>query len=277
MISSTCLGRASVARLGGATVAGLLACLLAAPAQAKNCGDNVEGARVACACGDIVVSDTTLRPTDPVASEPCSRNGLVVLAPPGSEGLTLHLGGQSIVGRGRGAGIRVVRGGSLGSVIVGGDAGDTRAEIANFETGIRAHGAAVLREVRAVDVHDNTDNGLKLRTSGVRVMDVNSRSNGGDGVSLSGHGVEVSGVASEHNAGDGLKVRGAGATVEGETRGNGRHGAVIGGRGAVVQSVRSSGNGGAGLMATGSGHVVADLEASDNAGGDVAGRAGATK
>lgn len=277
MIFSTCLGRVCVARLAGSAVTGLVACLLAAPAQAKNCGDNVDGERVACACGDIVVSDTTLRPTDPVVSEPCSSSGLVVLAPTGSEGLTLNLGGQSIVGSGRGSGIRVVRGGSLGSVIVGGDAEDPRAEIAHFDTGIRAHGSAVLREVRAIDVHDNTDNGLRLRTSGVRVVDVRSRSNGGDGVSLSGHGIEVSGVAAERNSGDGLRVRGNGATVEGETRGNGRHGAVIGGRGALLRAVRSSGNGGAGVMATGSGHVVAGLEASDNAGGDVAGRVGATK
>jgi hypothetical protein len=249
----------------------------APPAAAGACGDDVAGERVACACGDNVVSDTVLWPADPVVSEPCSGDGLVVLVPTGSDGITLNLGGQSIVGTGRGAGIRVVHGGRLGSIIIGGDAEDARAEIVRFDTGILATGRNVLREVRAIDVHDNRDDGLKIRASGVRIEDVRSEGNGRNGLALSGHGIEVSGVVADGNIRDGLQVRGSGASVSGETTGNLRNGTVIGGRGHHVETIRSNDNGGAGVMATGAGHEVTEMQTSDNARGGVAGRDGATK
>ncbi len=260
---------------------GAAACMLllasAHRAAAGACGDSIDGKRVPCACGDNVVTDTVLWPTDPVATEPCSDDGLTLFASSDVDSLTLNLGGQSIVGRGHGAGIRVARGGRLGAVIVGGDDGDTRAEIARFGTGIRASGRDVLREVRSVDIHDNAADGLSIHASGVKLDDVRSEGNGRDGARLSGHGNQVSGVTARGNARDGLKVHGSAASVAAETTDNRGNGAVIGGRGNRVDQILTQGNGRAGVMATGTSHEVSGIQASGNAGGDVAGRAGAVK
>jgi hypothetical protein len=212
-----------------------------------------------------------------VATVPCSGDGLTLFAPKEADSLTLNLGGQSIVGHGHGAGIRVARGGRLGAVIVGGDEGDARAEIANFGTGIRASGRDVLREVRSIDIHDNTADGLSIHASGVKLDDVRSEDNGRNGVALSGHGNEVSEVAAHGNVRDGLKVRGSAATVTAETSGNGRNGAAIGGRGNRVEQIRTQNNGAAGVLATGTGNEVGGLQASGNGGQDVAGRRGAAE
>jgi len=279
MSSSAVLPGSAVARPGVAALAVALALVIVGPhpAQAAFCGDDVGGSRVACSCGDQVVSSTVLGASDPVVTETCSGDGLVVFVPSESQGITLNLGGRSIVGSGNGVGIRVVRGGRLGSTIVGGGEDGRRAEVAHFRTGISAHGRNDLLELIGVDVHHNRGDGLRLHTSGVRLEDVRSGANGRDGVSLFGQGIEVTGVVAERNLGDGLQVRGAGATVNAETNDNGRHGMIIAGRGNRVEAVRSNGNGGAGVTATGSGHEVGDVQASGNAGGDIAGRAGASR
>lgn len=276
MVFFRCSHGSTVSRVAALTVGVSLAAAVAVPgaASAKSCGDDIDGQRVACSCGDTVVADTVLWATDPVVSEPCSGDGLVVLAPPGSEGIALNLGGQSIVGRGRGVGIRVVRGGSLGSTIVGGDADEARAEIARFDTGIRGSGSNVLREVRGIDVHDNTGDGLYLHTSGVVVDDVRTERNGHDGAALSGHGNALTSVVAESNVRDGLQVHGSGASVEAETTGNRRHGTVVGGRGNFLASVRSSENGGVGVVASGTGNDVTGVDASGNGAGDVLDREG---
>jgi hypothetical protein len=259
--------------LGAAVAALVLATVRVAAAGA--CGDSVDGARVACACGDVVVTDTVLWPTDPVATEPCADDGLTIVAPRDVDSITLNLGGQSIVGRGYGTGIRVVRGGRLGAVIIGGDQGDARAEIARFATGIRASGRDVLREVRSVDVHDNIRDGVSVRASGVTIDDVRSENNGRDGLAIGGHGNEVTGVTATNNSRDGLKVRGSAATLEAETTGNARNGAAIGGRGHQVQQLRTTENGGAGVATSGNGHDLGATQSAGNAGGSVSSRAGA--
>src|SRR5688572_18541302 len=99
-------------------VAGVLASIQ--PALAKECGDDLEGRRVACACRDTVVSDTVLRPGDPVVSGRCNQGGLVLRARSLAETIRLDLAGLSIVGSGVGDGISVVEGGSDGAVLVGG-------------------------------------------------------------------------------------------------------------------------------------------------------------
>jgi hypothetical protein len=249
----------------------------ASPARAGACGDNVDGDRVPCRCGDNVVSDTVLWATDPVTAEPCSGTALTILVPKGADGITLNLGGQSLLGNGRGVGIDVAKGGRLGSVIVGGDADDTRAQITHFTTGIRATGRNVLREVRGLDVRANTADGLKIRASGVVIADVKSEDNGRDGVSVSGHGVEVTDVTSRGNQRDGLQVRGTGAKINAETTSNNGNGTVVGGRGNTMETIRSSGNGGAGVVATGGDQKLQRMEGSLNGKGDVAGKPGALK
>lgn len=257
-----------------ATAMAFLFLTTAGVAVAANCGDKVDGQRVACACGDVVVSDTTLAAGDPVLSQPCSGDALVLMPPSDSDGITLDLGGHALVGTGSGAGVRVDRGGRLGSSIIGGGTGAQRAEIVRFKTGIRASGRSVLREIRGIDVHDNKHDGLWLRTSGVRVSDVYSHSNGRDGIVVSGHGNEVSEVVSDGNIRDGLQVRGSGAKVSAETVGNRRNGTVLGARSSEVSTIRSNDNGGAGVRATGPDLAISELNSSGNRAGDVTGRGG---
>ena len=94
--------------------------LLAEPARAAACGDDVNGERIACSCGDTIVSDTRLRADDPVVVERCRTDGLIVRAPAGALTLRLDLGGRVLTGDGLGTGIRVLSGGSRGAVIIGG-------------------------------------------------------------------------------------------------------------------------------------------------------------
>ncbi|HEY2774763.1 MAG TPA: hypothetical protein VGK20_12015 [Candidatus Binatia bacterium] len=246
-------------------------------AQAANCGDDVGGERVACSCGDIVVSDTVIWATDPVAVEPCTDDGLIIQVPPGSDGVTLNLGGQSLAGHGHGAGIFVARGGRLGSTIIGGDAGDTRAEIANFAIGIRASGHAALRAIRGLDVHHNRFDGLNVRVSGIQIEDVHSQDNGRGGATVSGHDIQIHGVVANNNSRDGLSVHASGAQIQAETNENGRNGTRISGRGNVLSSSHSSMNGGLGVVATGAGHQVNGLESTGNGRSGIGGQPGAVQ
>lgn len=254
-----------------------LAVALPLRAGAGACGGDVGGERVACACGDLVVSDTVLWPTDPVVSEPCTGDGLIIQAPPASNGITLNLGGQTIVGSGRGIGIRVARGGQVGSTILGGDEEDSRAEIARFRTGIRASGRNALVELVGVDLSANTGDGLKLRTSGTHVEDIRSTGNGRHGAAVTGHGNEVVAVVAQKNHGDGLQVRGSGTEIDAETSGNDGDGTVIGGRGNHAASIQSTGNAGVGVKASGRGHRIAEMKTDRNGAGAVKDRSGATR
>ncbi|HEY2773271.1 MAG TPA: hypothetical protein VGK20_04365 [Candidatus Binatia bacterium] len=268
----TCRVSSPPSRLSALAAAAALLLATASAATAKDCGDTVGGVRVACACGDIVVVDTVLWPTDPVATERCSGDGLTLLADPRAASLTLNLGGQSILGRGYGTGIRVARGGRLGAVIVGGDEDDARAEIANFATGIRASGRDALREVRSIDVHDCSANGLSIHASGVALDDVLSNGNGRDGVALSGHGNRITGVTSSANARDGLKVHGSAGRIDAKTTDNRRNGAVIAGRDNRIEKMVTSGNGAAGVVAPGKAAATDGVQATGNGGSDIKGR-----
>lgn len=279
MSSSAVLPVPAAARLGITALGVILALSFAGPprAQAASCGDDVGGLRIACSCGDDVISDTVLAASDPVVTESCPGDGLVVFVPSESQGITLDLGGRSIVGRGSGVGIRVVRGGRVGTTIIGGGENGRRAEVAHFRTGISAHGRNDLVALVGVNVHDNLSDGLRLHTSGVRIEDVRSESNGRDGLSLFGHGNEVTGVVAERNSSEGVQIRGAGSTVNAETSDNRGHGMVIAGRGNRVEAVLSNGNGGAGLVTSGAGHEIGGVQTNGNMSGDVARRTGAAR
>jgi hypothetical protein len=278
MGSSAVLRRSAAERTSVWTLALAFGLLLAGPhaALAGFCGDDVDGERVACACGDEVVSDATLSPGDPITAAPCTGDGLVVSVPRGSDGVTVDLGGVSIVGSGRGIGIRVVDGGRLGSRIVGGGPESALAEISNFRTGIRASGTSDLVEVSNVRLYHNSGDGLHVASTGVRVVDVISEQNGRDGVSVVGKGAEVGGVVADSNADDGVSVRGRGASVSAEATGNLGHGLIVSGRGNRVDNSASSGNGGLGIMTSGSDLEVGDVEIGDNLQGDMKGRAKGT-
>src|SRR5437016_9412953 len=143
-------------RISGVGVLALLVAL-AGPARAvRPCGDDVDGhgKRIACACGDVLVSSRVLGPADEVTAAPCPANGLVVAA---SGPVTLDLGGRTIAGNGQGIGVLVVRGSLL---LVGPGA------IERFETGVRAEGDAPLARVTAVRVADNRLDGLVAHAEG---------------------------------------------------------------------------------------------------------------
>lgn len=276
-MNDRCAAAASAGRLGfrflTAAIAGIALALASRPAAAANCGDDVGGVRVPCACGDIVVSDTRLESGDPVVSQPCPRDGLFILVPTGSPGITLDLGGLSLVGKGKGAGIRVVRGGAGGSAIVGGGSGG--AQVARFDVGIRASGKSDVREVRDVELLANVGEGLALRSSGVEISNVRSTRNGGTGLRIAGRGVRATDVESAGNLGDGIKLHGTDIAVEGRSVDNRGDGARLSGRGHVLEGLESRRNGGAGVRAGGTGHRVGSDNVGGNAAGAVAGREGA--
>ncbi|TFH22562.1 MAG: hypothetical protein E4H03_08140 [Myxococcales bacterium] len=181
-----------------------------APALAAECGDDVGGTRVACSCGDIVVSDTTLRPDDPVSLVRCDHDGLVLRAPRGAESIALDLSGLSIVGSGQGSGIRIVEGGEQGAIIIGGVPGRP-AEIAGFRNGVRATGSRPLAEIRDLTIKGSSRDGLVLRGAPARLARVTSDSNGGDGLRIGGRQRMLEDVEASGNRRYGVRgnVRGA--------------------------------------------------------------------
>src|SRR5205814_4378675 len=96
----------------------LVLALLSGKVEAKLCGDDVGGQDVACACGDVIVSDVVLGAADPVTQERCAGDGLVVRAPQASKSLTVDLHGQTLRGLGHGAGLLLLDGGPGGASVV---------------------------------------------------------------------------------------------------------------------------------------------------------------
>lgn len=250
--------------------------LPAIAAEAGVCGDDVGGVRVACACGDIVVSDTILSATDPVVSQACAGDGLLIAAPQEAIGLVLDLAGLSLVGTGDGSGLRVLRGGAEGAVIVGGE-GDVRATIARFRTGVAGVGTNAIKEIRNVDLVANSRDGMHVRSSGMLADSIGARRNGRDGLRVSGHASTLTDVDAEDNLGSGLRVGGTAATIRARSAGNGDSGVFLTGRGHDLTSSELSGNRGAGVMASGRGHSASGVRLQGNRGGDLVGRRGAVQ
>ena len=192
------------------------------PAWAGLCGDDVAGARVPCACGDVVVSDTRLSADDPIATGRCMGDGLSVRAPSGATSIVLDLAGHSILGSGVGVGVRVVRGGSDGAVVVGDGRSDGVAVVGGFGTGFKSTGRRELREVRGLVLRGNGENGLVVRGDGPRIVDVTSENNGRDGVHAGGRAPVLENVSSEGNGRVGVRVTAPGAEIDARADENAR-------------------------------------------------------
>lgn len=231
-------------------------------AAATICGDDIGGVRVACACGDIVAGDTTLRADDPVVTTRCRLNGLVVRAPSLAENITVDLAGLSILGTSYGVGIRVESGGSEGALIIGGT-GSEVGQVVGFGTGILATRKNSLRRVERVQTNGCRHHGVHIRSAGVVLVDVAAIQNGGDGLRMSGEGGRLVGVRAERNAGAGIRLKSRGALVDGRAAGNGSHGVVSDGRGNDISGVVSVDNGGHGIVVRGR-HQVTKGSTSDN-------------
>jgi len=234
------------------------------------CGDDVSGRRVACDCGDIVVSDTTLQAGDPVVSHRCPLDGLIVRASRLADSVTLSLGGHSLVGSSYGYGVRVDSGGNDGALIVGGDA-DAFGEIVGFATGIAAGRSAAVRRIERVRVKGNRHHGVELRTTGTLLIDVSASQNGGDGIRMLGNGGRLIGVRAERNAGNGIRVRSNGTSIDATATGNGRHGIVSDGGGNDLGKVVARDNGRQGAVVRGRTQSTAGLRSESNGRGALRG------
>lgn len=206
--------------------------IVALPASvlAAECGDDVEGARIACACGDVVVSDVRLEAGDPIAGARCSRDGLLVRAAAGAESITVNLGGVVLTGNGQGVGLRIVNGGSEGAQIVG--AGAT---VSGFRHGVVARGRQVVQSISGLAISENGRSGLVVDTDGASITDIVSRANGAEGVLIAGADVRVSRLLVERNGGPGIRVRGEGHSI----------------------SVRAGSNDGEAVQSSGQSHTIA--------------------
>ena len=156
-----------------------------------------------------------------MVSQRCEGDGLIVFAPSDTRSIRLDLGGQSIVGQGRGVGVRVLRGGSDGAIIVGGDDG-SKATIANFTTGVRAGGLRSVQELRDVQVTGNARDGVRMRSSDGLVSGVGAARNGRDGVKIGGHDPRLEDVEANENGRFGVRVGARRAVVDASASGNRR-------------------------------------------------------
>lgn len=199
----------------------VVAVAVAVPGSARaGCGDDVGGVRVPCQCGDLVVSDATLRADDPVVVERCTGDGLIVRGR-GLESLRLDLAGHSLVGTGGGTGILVLDGGIEGATVVGGPDGRSGA-VAGFGTGLHGFGVGSVKLVRNVIFRGNLADGVSLRGADARLEGVVAEANGRDGLRLGGRSVQVDGVQANDNRRFGVRATAAGVRGAARARGNGR-------------------------------------------------------
>jgi len=266
-MGSTGSARSLPFRLPRALIAGGLLCLVslvaARPVLAAECGDRVRGSRVACACGDVVVTDTTLRPGDPVVSGRCSLDGLILRAAALSESLTLDMAGLAIIGNGEGIGLRVDGGGNDGARIVSGV--EARGEIVGFGTGVMSPSLAGLARIENIAVKGSRRDGLRLRASGVLLIDVSTTDNGGDGIELSGQGGRLVDVDASGNRQVGMRVRTRGTVVGGRAVANGKHGIISDGARNDVSGAVARDNGGVGVIVRGARQKTAGVVTEGNA------------
>jgi hypothetical protein len=209
----------------------------AATALAGACGDDVGGQRVACACGDVVVSDVRLQRSDPVVGGPCSDDGLIVDAVRGTDSVTVDLAGLSLIGGGSGIGVHVRDGGAEGAYLIGGPDGRP-GQVAGFRVGVSARSTRGLRAAANLIVSGNEQDGLQL----------------------SGRSATIAGVLADENGRSGIVARGRDHTLDGvAARKNGHHDLRVSGNGHFVAADETTASDGSNRV-TGRGNVVTGTE-----------------
>jgi len=217
-----------------------------APAAAYLCGDDVDGRDVPCHCGDIVVSDLVLS-DDPVLSEPCPRDGLVVRVPHGSPGVTIDLAGNTLRGLGKGTGVRILSGGVGGARIV---STGHPALVEGFRDGIVSQASRFgLAELIDVRIRNSARDGLRVVGDGLLLRNIDSGGAQRDGIFVRGRGWTIEDIHARGNGRHGLSVMGAGYTIR---------------PGSAARSVRAEGNGGDGIRLWGSDHRLRTCRAAGN-------------
>ena len=246
-------------RLPSAKWLGLvISLLLAAPAGAtRRCGDDVDGRRVPCACGDFLVSSHTLTPADRVTHESCPGTGLVVAA---NGPVTLDLDGRVLRGDGQGVGVLVLH----GTLDLRGPGA-----IEGFETGVLARGPAALRSALGIRSAHNRLDGFLIEADGYAIQGSTAEANGRDGFGLGGKAFAADGNRATGNHRYGFSVWGMGAHVGGgfgnEASLNGMAGFYIRGMMHDVVDATVTGNGGEGLSASVMHALLSDVHAAGNA------------
>ncbi len=191
-------------------VLALASLALATTARAKLCGDNVQGNDVACACGDIVVSDTVLDRTDPVTHDICSGDGLI-LRGDRLQSLNLDLKGSTLRGGDSGAGLLILYGGSKGARIF---STGSKANITGFALGVQAQGRHSLNLLSDLNITEPKRDGVRV-TSGVRyrVNNVYVRDAGRNGFWLSGERFRIRKTKALNSKAAGYFIMGERATL----------------------------------------------------------------
>jgi hypothetical protein len=186
-------------------------------ATAGNCGDDVNGQRVPCSCGDTVISDTRLVKTDPVVGERCPDDGLTLRAAAPVESLTLDLAGLQLTGQGSGIGIHVLDGGSAGAILIGGKDGNP-GQVAGFRVGISARGSRAILAAENLILVGNEADGIQVSGRGIGLNGVVSDDNGRAGIRARGRDLALKDVSATGNRQYDLRVSGNGHYVGTDAR-----------------------------------------------------------
>ena len=249
-------------------VALLMTTALSTTAEAGYCGDDIDGVRVSCACGDIVSSDTLLLPGDPIVSGRCYGHGLTVRADRVAESITLNLGGLAIVGSGRGVGVKIEYGGTDGAVVLGGHP-PRLGEVVGFGYGVTATTPNALARLDRVTAKGNVHGGFMLRQAGAIVQEIAAMKNGGDGVRIFGTGGRFLGLRADENERRGITVNASGAVVNGTANLNGTHGVVVPAPNSRLVGVEAHANRVDGIVAQNWSQVFSEISATGNGGADM--------
>jgi hypothetical protein len=234
----------------------LLVASVAPAAALRRCGDDVDGQRVACRCGDLLVGSRTLTAKDRVTREHCPGNGLLVSA---DGPVTLTLGGRTLAGEGQGVGILVLRG-TLTLVGPG--------DVVGFGTGIQVRGAKGLAGIVGVRVAENHADGIVASGDGFSIQGTVAERNGRDGFALWGGPFAVDGCRASDNGRYGFDVMAMGVLLGGglgnEATGNRDGGFWLHGEMYQMMGARASQNRGEGVMAAVTHSMFAHISADDN-------------
>jgi hypothetical protein len=237
-----------------------LSCL---PALSSPCGDDIAGKRVACRCGDTVVTSTRLLADDPVVVQRCPIDGLVVRADKYAESITIDFDGTQIRGSQAGIGLRVEYGGTDGAQVIGAREGE-RGGLVGFGIGLSANRTNALAKVIRLDLRGNRDEGARVTIAGAVFVDVVASGNGRDGFSVRGSGGRFADVSATANGENGFRLFADHAAVGVVASDNVRTGIIIDGTDNDLEAAEAVGNGRDGIVARGTGGDWEVLRSEDN-------------
>lgn len=234
-----------------------------AVAAAGPCGDQLDGVRIACRCGDTVVSDTRLLATDPVVTDRCPLDGLTIRASSLAESIRLDLDGHELRGSGVGIGIRVAYGGTDGAHLVGSPP-EGYGSISGFGVGLAVTEPTALARATRLDLRANSEEGARVTMSGTIFEDVVAHGNTRDGLRIRGTGGRLADVRSFENGENGIRIFSDNVVVDADGDRNDRTGIIVDGERNDLAGAGATGNGRDGIVVRGSSGTWEISEAKDN-------------